>query len=659
MGGLAPQRFALAGAVVTTRPSRADAVEKRVCVALFAVCLGLHLWSTLIGFTHPIGENHGFRQSQTAIAAYYQVQDGFSLDYATPVLGAPWSIPMEFPLYQWVVAATVRSTGMDLDQAGRLVALVFFYLGLPAIYLLFRQFGARRHLCLAPVCLVLVSPLYIYWSTMFMIESTALSLGFWFLWGFAAWLGARDFRALAVMMVCGALCGLVKATTFVVAAAPVVCYLSVAFFKDTRAWFAKDQAWKRQALGRWLGHALGLGAPLLAVIVWTDYADQVKALNPMAGFLQSAALKQWNFGTIEDRLDPSYWSWIVSVLRDRGIGSIFLLILLLPGLWSKKFRGPCLLGVTGFVAGPLVFANLYFVHYYYHYANVVFMLLGLAAGLLALFESCRTRWLGLVLLLTALCFSFASYLRTYYPEQLKLRPVGATAQFLRAVTDPDEVLLIYNQDWNPYTAYYAQRRALMNRMDWPLGHPQFMRAIELTGKERVVALLKEEPDFSLNKYFGFDHMPAMTNLYLRRDVRQRAFLRLFGVDVAASVTSMPLIAIMHEDRFRLLAAPPSRVVVPLPRGAGLVSFAFGLLNPDAPVHFSLGHVDAAGAYVRLYEMFLDPARMLQDRRVQQATVDCSKLGPGTLLLETGVPGAPAVAQEAEPIPAFWSDIQIR
>jgi hypothetical protein len=49
----------------------------------------------------PLIDRHEFRQTQTALSALF-MQPGLEglLNYETPVLGAPWSIPFEFPLFQ-------------------------------------------------------------------------------------------------------------------------------------------------------------------------------------------------------------------------------------------------------------------------------------------------------------------------------------------------------------------------------------------------------------------------------------------------------------------------------------------------------------------------------------------------------------------------------
>jgi hypothetical protein len=69
----------------------------------FAGCAGIALLALVIALvcvTHeldkPLLGPHSFRQTQTAISAFYMAQDPWMfLDYITPVLGPPWKIPME------------------------------------------------------------------------------------------------------------------------------------------------------------------------------------------------------------------------------------------------------------------------------------------------------------------------------------------------------------------------------------------------------------------------------------------------------------------------------------------------------------------------------------------------------------------------------------
>ena len=57
------------------------------------------------------------RQAQTAITTFHFLQDGVKWDYITPILGPPWEIPLEFPLFQACTAWLVQATGLELDVA--------------------------------------------------------------------------------------------------------------------------------------------------------------------------------------------------------------------------------------------------------------------------------------------------------------------------------------------------------------------------------------------------------------------------------------------------------------------------------------------------------------------------------------------------------------
>ena len=63
--------------------------DKRYFFGLFILCLGAHFWFVTAGWNLPILDHHEFRQTQTALTSYWTVQEGFRLDYITPVLGPP------------------------------------------------------------------------------------------------------------------------------------------------------------------------------------------------------------------------------------------------------------------------------------------------------------------------------------------------------------------------------------------------------------------------------------------------------------------------------------------------------------------------------------------------------------------------------------------
>jgi len=91
------------------------------------------LFVTLRWIGQPLLDQHNFRQTQTAISAYWLIQGtGWShwLNYETPIFGSPWQIPLEFPLFQWLVAGGHLLTGLPLDPLGRGMSAALFYCSL-------------------------------------------------------------------------------------------------------------------------------------------------------------------------------------------------------------------------------------------------------------------------------------------------------------------------------------------------------------------------------------------------------------------------------------------------------------------------------------------------------------------------------------------------
>ncbi len=86
------------------------------------------------------------------------------------MLGKPWSVPFEFPLYQWTVAIVGNTFHLPLVEAARTVSVVCFYGFLTALIVLLRRLGLRRTHQAIVLSLVLTCPLYIFYSRAFLIE---------------------------------------------------------------------------------------------------------------------------------------------------------------------------------------------------------------------------------------------------------------------------------------------------------------------------------------------------------------------------------------------------------------------------------------------------------------------------------------------------------
>ena len=93
---------------------------ERLLLGLLALALLFALTLLCRGLFKPLVDSYDARQTQTALTTFWLMQGGPIFAYETPVVGYPWSIPLEFPVYQ-IVVASVSGAGIPLDAAGRIV----------------------------------------------------------------------------------------------------------------------------------------------------------------------------------------------------------------------------------------------------------------------------------------------------------------------------------------------------------------------------------------------------------------------------------------------------------------------------------------------------------------------------------------------------------
>jgi hypothetical protein len=208
-------------------------------------------------------------------ALFVQREHNFALAYPTPVLGKPWSIPFEFPLYQWTVVVVSDATGMPLTQAGRAVSAGCFYLALPAAWLLLGRLGLGRSRRLVVLGMVVTCPLYVFYARAFLIETMALMFSLWFLHAFVTAVERRSWGWLVVANVAGVGAGLVKVTTFMLYLMPAGIWAA------TWLWRARP---RRDGTGK-NGTALGRTAGWIAAGTMVPFAP-----TPSRPSTQAAAI---------------------------------------------------------------------------------------------------------------------------------------------------------------------------------------------------------------------------------------------------------------------------------------------------------------------------------------------------------------------------------
>ena len=430
---------------------------EKILFLIFAVCLIHSFWGISGGWNNPLIDVHAFRQTQTAISVFYLLKGSPWLAYETPVLGVPWSIPLEFPLYQGIVAILVKLLQTPIDQTGRFVSAFFFYLSLIPIYVILSYLQVARAFRWLFLSLFLASPLYLFWARTFMIESTALFFSLAYLACIAVYF--RDKSPILALLAC--LCGIAASLTKVTTMAG---FLILACVWIGANWFKKESS-RNLARDLLIPVVVFIIIPFLLAKIWVNFTDAQKLLNPMAAdFITSKALRDWNFGTIAQKLSRSEWrNYLTRTLNDVFGGLIIsvMALVILPIFTSKKLLsyGLSLL----FILTVAIFTNLHFVHNYYPYANAIFLLGASGFTIMGLIEKRRKIWqfVGWFFLALILLSQLQFYRAFWYPKKLASNNYLEIASQVQTVTSPEGVLLIYGDYWSSLIPYYSQRRALM------------------------------------------------------------------------------------------------------------------------------------------------------------------------------------------------------
>lgn len=551
----------------------ADLKEWRIALVLSVTLAALSLWLLSLGWHNGNLPGHEFRQTQTALSALFIQREGdFNLAYPTPILGAPWSAPMEFPLYQWLVVGWSNFTGWPIVQSGRAVSAFSWYAAVAALWPLLGRLGLTRPRRLLVMGLMLTCPLYLFYARSFLIETTALAFGLWFLAAFTRFSSGNRLGWLPVVAVLGVLAGLVKVTTFMVFLIPAG-WLTILEMRRTRAqgWGASLQ------VGLWALAAVAL--PVLATVQWTQFADAVKTANPSAHFLRSGNVSVFTFGTAENRFAAGtlagHWRNLT-----QGVASPMLLLAGLGlALTVARPRWRQILFCVVCYALPLViFPTLYAWHDYYSVANAVLLLAGLGLAVTALFDG-RRKWIAWILVLGLHAAQLWMYRTNYLPMQLAVSPGGSDmTKAVRTMTNPDESMIVAGYDWDSSVAFYSQRKALMIRSgmerDWAYLHAAF-EAQRGQNYSVFVGRGNHRGDSDLlrllDEYFQIDPRPLFrwldVTVYGRRDRRalmvsalRRAKENLPGVELDPSTAADDFVIVDREVRTDALLAEDQAIM---------------------------------------------------------------------------------------------------
>ena len=430
---------------------RQSAIRAPLVEAVLVVCV-LAVFVAYVAPTlgRPLLEKHAWRQTQTAYTARIFHEQGIDLFHPKlPVFGEPFEVPFEFPLFQ-AAASVVMDAGVEDDMAMRVTGLACFVLTALLLYGLVRHVAGPISAVAAVVAFVM-TPFSVVWARSSMIEYLATAGAVGFTWAMIVWREKPRPVPGALALVAGLVGMLVKPTTALLWVLPALMY---------RPEKASAPA-PRLRLGA--GIAALVLVPLAAALLWTRHADAIKVASPTTAFLASSELREWNFGTIEQRLDPDAWVVVLKRMPSVvGLLGIFLIVAIVATWRSPQRR--FWLGIWLTAVGPfLVFTNLYFQHDYYLAAvsPAFAALIGLGVGFaLAPIAKRPLTLVSASLVLLVLVYGSLELGRGYWlrihgadddPQVLPL------AREVDALTRTGDLVAYSGLAWSPAVPYYADR----------------------------------------------------------------------------------------------------------------------------------------------------------------------------------------------------------
>ena len=421
-------------------------------ILLVLFCVQLLVLVTWIDY--PLLDHHAFRQTQTVLSAYWLLQDFNPLNYITPVLGAPWSIPFEFPLYQlFVVLLAKIFPFLGFDAAARIVSWSFSIACAYPLFRIVRRYADSETTGLTAVCFYLACPLYLFWGRTGMIESTALFFSCMCFWQLIRLGDSPSWRftlLAALFGVCGALAKITTIPVFMAAG-----YAHILCVQKSKSVFSRDAVF----------FLLPGAISLLAAYAWYTHADQVKMLNDFGRQITSEKLIRFNFGTLEQRLSAKTWSTLLEhAFRDiLSIGAIPLVCAVVAFFRVTPRRNKlfALAGVAVFMLPLLIFTNLHYVHDYYQAACAI-ALLASFAFLISPDESGKSPSRHAVAVACISLFLVFGFFLDYYPDIKKAvhSETLVAADIVKQHTRAESAIIVYGWGWSSEVPYYSRRKGL-------------------------------------------------------------------------------------------------------------------------------------------------------------------------------------------------------
>lgn len=442
-------------------------------IVAFAVT-AIAVFITIRYASQPLLEWQAWRQTQTALTSYWMMREGWSLAYQTPVLGYPWEIPLEFPIYQAIVAFISALGNFPLDPVGRWVSLVFVVACLWPAWQISRRLGLPTMAVWIFAILLLSSPIYLFYGRNFLMETTALFFTFASIPYAVDLREARPKATSALWFSFFTTLGFLQKVT---TALPV----TIVLFAILAVAYLRQEGVSLRPRRRLLLLAIVFGAPLLITALWFHYANAFRTLNPLMteiNHTNAGMIGSWFSGNDlrfnTEVLRSIFWE---RMFKHNGAGIFGLATLLLGFLvGDKNTRISIAAALVMFAIPVLMFIPHHRFLDYYQVSVAAYMLGSIAVALTAALRIFGKN----TVLPAAVCaafaisnyFHFSQVYGAYLTQDIneKNNATLAVSRYIKEHTPSDTGIVVFGlwskgaivpvNSWSSEMAYYSERKAL-------------------------------------------------------------------------------------------------------------------------------------------------------------------------------------------------------
>lgn len=398
---------------------------------------------------------HSFRQAQTLITVQSFLNDGLKIiGYQTPVMGPPWTIPFEFPVYQVIVYLVLKLTGMqNITLCANIVSIVIFMLTAGVLWKFICEFVNQTVADITAI-VFLFMPYDILWSRAALIDYLSVLLALVYVYSFIKVLNGKRKYAFAAL-ISGILAYLCKSTTMFPYAFLLGVIIIVHFVRKKRIDYSFDTL---------LLIAICI-LPVIPVVFWNIYTDAVK-LSGNIGMqhLATGSLNSWLFASPMERLTPACWKMIgyriYNMCGQMWIPVLFVLYLVNR---NRPFLKRFLLSIVSPLFVIIVCFNLFYVHSYYLISVTPFLAFALGIMVYNLFLLMKKFTLpaAITAVVIVLLGAFASD-AINRDKIMHTDPVNKNSfDYISRITREDDCLIMNGYDWSPVYLYCADRKGYM------------------------------------------------------------------------------------------------------------------------------------------------------------------------------------------------------